>query len=243
MPRRASRVATPEGREAMAFITTVPVSQATGEARAIYEQNQARVGYVPNYAKAFSLRPTVMATWGAFLGSIRGNLDPRRYELVTVAAARALRSSYCSLVHGQILRERFYTAPELAAIVDGDARAPDARGRRAHGVRGADRARRQPDHRRRRPGAARPRPLGHGDLRRRRRGRRALLLQQAPGRGRRRARCAPRGARARSSGGASRSGAGSTRRPRSGSPHPRRRRMRRERGAVSVGRRDRRAGR
>ena len=105
----------------MAFIATVPVSQATGEARAIYEQNQERVGYVPNYAKAFSLRPPVMATWGAFLGSIRVNLDPRRYELVTVAAARALRSSYCSLVHGRILRERFYTAPELAAILDGDA--------------------------------------------------------------------------------------------------------------------------
>jgi uncharacterized peroxidase-related enzyme len=105
----------------MAFITTVPVSQATGEVRAIYERDQARLGYVANYSKAFSLRPPVLGAWQALLASIRGNLDPRRYELVTLAAARALRSSYCSLVHGRILRERFYTAPELAAIADGDA--------------------------------------------------------------------------------------------------------------------------
>jgi uncharacterized peroxidase-related enzyme len=102
----------------MAFISTVPVSEATGDVRAMYERSQADFGFVPNYAKAFSLRPPVMATWGAFLGSIRGQLDPRRYELVTIAAARALQSSYCCLAHGRILRERFYTAPELAAIVD-----------------------------------------------------------------------------------------------------------------------------
>jgi alkylhydroperoxidase family enzyme len=32
-------------------------------------------------------------------------MDPRRYELATVAAARRLRSSYCSLAHGAILAE------------------------------------------------------------------------------------------------------------------------------------------
>lgn len=105
----------------MAFISTVALDQATGEVRAIYERNQARLGYVANYAKAFSHRPQVMAAWAGLLTSIRGNLDPRRYELVTLAAARAMRSSYCSFVHGRILRERFYTAPELTAIMDGDA--------------------------------------------------------------------------------------------------------------------------
>ena len=90
----------------MAFIETVPVSEATGDVRAIYERNQARMGYVPNYAKAFSLRPPVWAAWETLLTSIRANLDPRRYELVTVAAARAIACSYCSLAHGQILRDR-----------------------------------------------------------------------------------------------------------------------------------------
>jgi uncharacterized peroxidase-related enzyme len=102
----------------MAFIDTVPVSQAPGEVRAIYERNQARMGYVPNYAKAFSLRPPVWTAWETLLISIRGNMDPRRYELVTVAASRAIGCSYCSLAHGQILRDRFYAAAELAAIIE-----------------------------------------------------------------------------------------------------------------------------
>ena len=107
----------------MSFLETVPVSEATGEVRAMYERSQAQPGYVPNYAKAFSHRPEVWAAWGALLTSIRRHLDPRRYELVTVAAARALECSYCALAHGKILRERFYTAGELTAIVDGRASA------------------------------------------------------------------------------------------------------------------------
>jgi uncharacterized peroxidase-related enzyme len=105
------------------FITTVPLEEAAGEVRALYEKSQARLGFVANFAKAFSHRPPVMAAWEGLLASVRGNLDPRRYELVTLAAARALRSSYCALVHGRILRDRFYTASELTAIVDGSAAA------------------------------------------------------------------------------------------------------------------------
>jgi uncharacterized peroxidase-related enzyme len=100
----------------MAFIHTVPVDEAEGEVRAMYQKTQAAHGYVPNYAKVFSPRPPVMAAWSGLLASIRGNLDPRRYELVTLAAARALRSSYCMLAHGSILRKQFYSAEQLAAI-------------------------------------------------------------------------------------------------------------------------------
>jgi uncharacterized peroxidase-related enzyme len=100
----------------MAFIRTVPVEQAEGDVRAMYEKTQAALGYVPNYAKVFSHRPPVMAAWSGLLASIRGNLDTRRYELVTLAAARALRSSYCMLAHGSILRRQFYSAEQLTAI-------------------------------------------------------------------------------------------------------------------------------
>lgn len=43
-------------------------------------------------------------------------MDPRRYELATLAAARALRSSYCMLAHGKVLLDRFYDAEALRAI-------------------------------------------------------------------------------------------------------------------------------
>lgn len=82
----------------------------------MYERAQANLGYVPNYAKVFSLRPEVMGAWSGLLASIRGHMDLRRYELVTLAAARALHSSYCRLAHGTILRRQFYGPEQLAAI-------------------------------------------------------------------------------------------------------------------------------
>jgi uncharacterized peroxidase-related enzyme len=100
----------------MAFVHTVPVDRASGDVHAMYARIEAAVGYVPNYAKLFSHRPQVMATWAAFLASIRGNMDLRRYELVTLAAARALQCSYCMLAHGAILRRDFYSAEQLTEI-------------------------------------------------------------------------------------------------------------------------------
>ncbi len=41
----------------------------------MYERNQAQLGYVPNYAKAFSLRPQVMDSWAQLLKSIRSTME------------------------------------------------------------------------------------------------------------------------------------------------------------------------
>lgn len=101
----------------MALIETVPVDQASGDVRAMYEANQAKMGYVPNYVKVFSHRPQVMAAWGNLLGTIRSTVDARRYELITLVAARTLRSSYCMLAHGTILRQEFYLSHQLTQIV------------------------------------------------------------------------------------------------------------------------------
>ena len=60
-----------------------------------------------NYERAFTERPEVYAAWVQLNGSIKAGMDLRRYELVTLAAARRLRSSYCCLAHGKVLHERF----------------------------------------------------------------------------------------------------------------------------------------
>jgi alkylhydroperoxidase family enzyme len=60
-----------------------------------------------NYERAFEARPDVYAAWGELLAAIKANMDLRRYELATLAAAQRLRSSYCSLAHGMVLIERF----------------------------------------------------------------------------------------------------------------------------------------
>src|SRR5687767_2071042 len=105
----------------MPFIETVPVGRAEGEARAMYERVQAGRGYVPNYAKVFGERPQVMAAWGALNGRISGHMEARRYELVTLAAARALRSSYCALAHGSVLlRDQLVPPAAVAAVAAGE---------------------------------------------------------------------------------------------------------------------------
>jgi uncharacterized peroxidase-related enzyme len=60
-----------------------------------------------NYERAFEERPEVLAAWGELNTTIKSSMDLRRYELATLAAARRLRSSYCCLAHGTVLRERF----------------------------------------------------------------------------------------------------------------------------------------
>ncbi len=101
----------------MAFIRTIPPSEAQGPVREMYQQAERRFGYVPNWAQAFSLRPGVRDGWAALLTSIQSNLPVRTYELATLAAARALRSSYCSLAHGRVLADKVFDAATVTAIM------------------------------------------------------------------------------------------------------------------------------
>src|SRR5215831_16768957 len=75
-----------------------------------------------NYELAFEERPAVYAAWGQLNGAIKAQMDLRRYELATLAAARRLRSSYCCLAHGTVLAERF---GEPVARIASDHRAAD----------------------------------------------------------------------------------------------------------------------
>src|SRR6186713_1149760 len=84
----------------------------------MYRRQQAAWGYVPNYAKAFSHRPEVMARWGALLAEIKRPMDRRRFELATFAAAHELRNSACALAHGRALGE-FFAEAEVVAIAEG----------------------------------------------------------------------------------------------------------------------------
>lgn len=89
----------------MAFIETMPVATACDELRDLYAQQQAHWGYVPNYAKLFSHRPEALVRWGRLLAELRRPVSPRRFELVTLAAALELNSTPCALAHGFALAE------------------------------------------------------------------------------------------------------------------------------------------
>jgi uncharacterized peroxidase-related enzyme len=99
------------------FIQTIQEAEAEGKLREIYDGDRKSLGYVPNHAQVFSLRPEVLEAWRAFQGSIRKNLRLRRYELVTLAAAQALNCRYCLLAHGAILNKNGVSVDQLRAIL------------------------------------------------------------------------------------------------------------------------------
>jgi uncharacterized peroxidase-related enzyme len=102
----------------MTFIETVPEgADASGDLTRMYETDREIFGHVPNLTRAFSHRPDVYAAWRQLNGAIKANMDLRRYELATIAAARRLRSSYCTLAHGSVLMDKFLAPDVLAAIV------------------------------------------------------------------------------------------------------------------------------
>jgi uncharacterized peroxidase-related enzyme len=115
----------------MPFIRTVARADAAGSVEDFYKTVEGRVGYFPNWAQAFSLRPDVWHAWDGMIRSIRANLPMRTFELATLAAARALRSSYCSLAHGRTLAEKVFDPAAVTAIATGADAAPLDPGERA----------------------------------------------------------------------------------------------------------------
>ena len=76
------------------FITPVPESESTDDLAEYYRKQRSAWGFLPNYAGAFSTRPDVAQAWNLLNSTIRDGMDRRRFELATIAAARALRSTY-----------------------------------------------------------------------------------------------------------------------------------------------------
>jgi uncharacterized peroxidase-related enzyme len=103
------------------FIETIDEDAADGTLAELYAGARESEGYVPNTLRAFSLRPEVWTAWVQLKNTIAGGMDARRYELATLAAARELRSSYCSLAHGKILAERFLDPQTVSELAGGGA--------------------------------------------------------------------------------------------------------------------------
>jgi AhpD family alkylhydroperoxidase len=102
----------------MAFVELVDDADV-GEASDLVDADRALRGYVPNYTRALARRPEVYRAWRALIGAITADMDERRYELATLAAARRLRSSYCALAHGKVLADKFLTSEEVAELARG----------------------------------------------------------------------------------------------------------------------------
>lgn len=100
------------------FISGVAEDVAEGEVAEYYEGQRAAWGFLPNYAPAFSTRPEVARAWNALNLAVRGGMDRRRFEIATIAAARARRSTYCTAAHSAFLRDVCGDEATMAAIAE-----------------------------------------------------------------------------------------------------------------------------
>lgn len=78
----------------MSFLKIVPPEEATGTLKEIYDRDLQADGRIANPTLAMSLRPEAIRGWRGLISAVRGTMDLRRYELATLAAARALRCTY-----------------------------------------------------------------------------------------------------------------------------------------------------
>ena len=98
------------------FIDAPDESSVDGDVAKWYEQQRAAWGYLPNYAPAFATRPDVAEAWNTLNGAIRSHMDRRRFELATIASARAYRSTYCLAAHSKFLRDQCDDEATMRAV-------------------------------------------------------------------------------------------------------------------------------
>jgi len=84
----------------MSIIATPEPEKITGLAAQIYADDLEDFGYVPEHTRVMAVNPEAYRAWEVLIGSIAKPMGSRRYELVTLAAARGARSEHCLLAHG-----------------------------------------------------------------------------------------------------------------------------------------------
>lgn len=84
----------------MSIIETVAEDEATGLTAEIYAEDRETLGYVPPHTQVMAVNPEAYRAFQQLASAVAGPMDKRRYELVTLAAARAIGSEACLLAHG-----------------------------------------------------------------------------------------------------------------------------------------------
>jgi uncharacterized peroxidase-related enzyme len=95
----------------------VPEESTLGEDAADWYRRQREAwGYLPNYSLAFASHPDVAVAWDGLIKAVGRRMDRRRFELVTIAASRAYRSTYCTAAHCKFLRDTCGDEPTMRAV-------------------------------------------------------------------------------------------------------------------------------
>lgn len=87
------------------FISTSPTADSEPAFAAYVDSQRGFWGFVPDYTGCFANQPEIATAWIALASAVRATMDRRRFELVTIAAARARGSAYCTAAHAKMLQE------------------------------------------------------------------------------------------------------------------------------------------
>ena len=94
------------------------VDEVDGRSANAYADDIALDGFVSSHTRVMAMNPEADAAFEALLSAIVPALGVRLYELVTLAAAGALRSRHCLLQHGRkTLRAGVLDEDQLARVI------------------------------------------------------------------------------------------------------------------------------
>ncbi|PKN88052.1 MAG: carboxymuconolactone decarboxylase [Chloroflexi bacterium HGW-Chloroflexi-8] len=102
----------------MWYVPPVADKDAEGVLLELYNQDLEKDGYIWNTTRVWSYRPELAAPWRQVLKIIRSNMRLRAYELVTIAASRAIGCVYCMLAHGEVLHKNGFSVQQIIAILE-----------------------------------------------------------------------------------------------------------------------------
>lgn len=84
----------------MTALRTPDETEVDGDAAELYAADLRTLGYVTSHTRVTALNPEAVHAFEQLIRAIVPSLGMRRYELVTLAAAGALRSTSCRAHHG-----------------------------------------------------------------------------------------------------------------------------------------------
>ena len=87
------------------YLKTIDESEATGKVAEIYAAQKAQLGFVMSAAQCLTSRENLLPSYTDFVNTMRGGftLSPRDWRIITLIAAREVKSTYCSMVYGKQL--------------------------------------------------------------------------------------------------------------------------------------------
>jgi len=87
------------------YLKTIDETEAAGKIAEIYAAQKAQLGFVMSAAQCLTSRDDLLPAYTDFVNAMRGGftLSPRDWRIITLIAAREVRSTYCSMVYGKQL--------------------------------------------------------------------------------------------------------------------------------------------